>query len=106
MATRINERIPARILRPAEGAATPQPYLDLKAQRFMGVLKHPVARSEMQRKFGVDQRACKVVAEWCAQGDDHPVRAGDLLELAGNSYRILGAKPYPGCYLELYVEDV
>lgn len=105
MATRINERIPARILRPVNGAGKPQPYLDLTAQRFMGVLKHPVPRSEMQQKFGVDRRACKIVTTWCAESDNHPVQAGDLLELSGNSYRILGAKPYPGCYLELYIED-
>jgi len=106
MATRVTERVPAKILRHADGPGEPQLHLELTAQRFMGVLKHPVPRSEMRQKFGVDRRGCKIVTQWCREtAEDQPVRAGDLLELNGQTYSIRGARAYPGCYLELYIED-
>ena len=106
MATRISERVPARILRRVEGQGEPEAHLTLSAQRFMGVLKHPVPRSEMRQKFGLDRRGCKVVAEWCAEAtDDNPVRPGDLLELGGQTYTVCGSRSYPGCYLELYIDE-
>jgi hypothetical protein len=61
----------------------------------------------MLRKFGMDRRGCKVVARWCREADEeHPVRVGDLLEIEGARRAILGVEERPGCYLELYVEEV
>jgi hypothetical protein len=105
MATRITGRVPARVLRPVEGQL--QPLLELSAQRFAGVLKHPVPRTEMIRKFGLDRRGCKLVAEWSRSSDeDHPVKVGDVLEVEGNTYAIVGVVDYPGCFIDLYIDDV
>lgn len=106
MATQISGRVPARILRRVEGSDDYQPLLELMAERFMGVLKHPVPRREMLHKFGLDERGCKVVAEWCdGSPEEHPIRAGDLLEIEEKRHEVLGVIDRPGCYFDLYIQD-
>ncbi|MBV9278512.1 MAG: hypothetical protein JOZ41_00375 [Chloroflexi bacterium] len=106
MVSNVKREVPAKLLRRVEGTGDFQPRLDLVAERFMGVLKRPVPRSEMYRQCGLDQRGCKVVTKWCSEApDDHPVGRGDVLELEGQRYPVCGAKTMPGCYLEIYIEE-
>jgi hypothetical protein len=103
MATGVTERVPIKIVRKASGGAPP--VLALEAERFMGVLRHPVSRGDMLRKFGLDGPGCRITARWCEEApDEHPVQAGDLLELEGKTYELLGTHAMPGCFIELYVE--
>jgi hypothetical protein len=106
MTVHISERIPATVLRRSETTGTIQPQLELSAERFMGVLKHPVVRSEMLEKFGIDRRGCKVVVSWCPDATKNSlVEAGDLLETGDEIHRVLGTKSHPNCYLEIYMEE-
>jgi hypothetical protein len=103
----VQERVPAKVLRRSEQSEDYQPHLDLTALRFSGVLKHPVPRSEMNQKFGIDRRGCRVETRWPAgASDDQPVRGGDRLEIGGNTYEILGAQATPGICLQLYIDDI
>jgi hypothetical protein len=103
MAT-VTERVPIKIVRKVSGGTPSE--LALEAERFMGVLRHPVSRGDMQQKFGIHRPGCRITARWCDEApDEHPVQAGDLLEIEGETYEILGARAMPGCFIELYVED-
>ncbi|MBV9279868.1 MAG: hypothetical protein JOZ41_07290 [Chloroflexi bacterium] len=105
MAVKIRERIPARTLRLSDTGQY-EPQLDLMVGRFMGVLMHPVLRSEMGRLCDLDRRRCKVLAVWPANApDDHPVKAGDVLQIEDRSCPIRGVNEHPRCYLELYVDE-
>jgi hypothetical protein len=73
----------------------------------MGVLLHPVPLSEMMQRCNLDHRGCRVVADWPANAiEDHPVKEGDVVEVADHTYPIRGVKEHPGCYLEMYVDEV
>ena len=103
----VQERVPAKVLRRSEQTGDYQPHLDVTALRFAGVLKHPVPRSEMCNKFGIDRRGCRVETRWPARSpDDQPVKAGDHLEVGGNTYEILGVQATPGICLQLYIDDL
>jgi hypothetical protein len=104
MATGVTERVPVKIVRKASDGTSP--VLEMEAERFMGVLRHPVARADMLHKFGVDQRGCRITARWHGEApDEHPVKAGDLLEIEGESHVIRGVRTMPGCYLEIYTDE-
>lgn len=95
------------ILRCRECSGAYEPHLELKARRFMGVLRHPVPLIEMAQRCGLNHRGCKIIADWPPNPlDDLPVAAGDLLEVEGQTYSIRCVNEHPGCYLELYVDEV
>lgn len=105
MATRVIQTVPAKLLRQS-GNGDYQPCVELSAERFMGVLKHPVPRGEMLKRFGVDRPGCKIQARWCDDVPDRdPVQPGDLLEIEGRHHPIIGAKSYPGCYIEFFIDQ-
>jgi hypothetical protein len=37
--------------------------------------------------------------------DRDPVQPGDLLEIEGRHHPIIGAKSYPGCYIEFLIDQ-
>lgn len=106
MQTRVSERVSVRILRPDSEANELSPVLDLTARRFMGTLMHPVPRSEMAHKWGIDKRACKIVTDWTRDvPDDAPVRPGDIAQIQDRDYLVLAANAVGGCYVEMYVDE-
>ena len=105
MATQITRRVHTTVLRREDGGEY-APHVSLAAERFMGTLFHPVPRSQMLRKFGMDRRGCKITARWCRDdGEEHPVRRGDVVEIEGSRLEVLAVEEHPGCYLELYVDE-
>jgi hypothetical protein len=99
MASGLSSRTPVKVFRPGED----EPYTELSAERFAGSLMHPVPRIEMDRRFGIDQRGCKVVAKW--NDTQRSIENGDLLRVDGETYPICGVVSKPGFYVELYIRE-
>jgi hypothetical protein len=104
MASKISDRVPIRVLPVCQEADAPAPR-ELTGCRFMGVLLHPVPWTEMQRRFNVSHRGCRLVVHWPAEAcGDHPVQAGDVLQVDGTDHTVYGVVERPGCYLEIYLD--
>lgn len=72
----------------------------------MGVLMHPVPWTDMQSRFGVTRPGCRMVVRWqTASPEDHPVKAGDLLQIGDSTHEVCGVVERPGCYLELFFAE-
>jgi hypothetical protein len=95
----LSSRTPVRVFRPGET----EPYAELSAERFAGSLIHPVPRIEMDRRFGIDHRGCKVVARW--NDTEKPIENGDLLGLDDETHPICGVVSRPGFYVEIYFRE-
>lgn len=99
-------RVPARVLRQANGQGDYHPYLTITAHRFAGTLIHPVPLSEMLRTCGINRRGCKIVVEWPARATDNaPIKTGDMLEVGEKTYSVRGVKSLPGAYVEVYIDE-
>jgi hypothetical protein len=98
--TPIDERLPAQIHRPGAHA-----LCELVAERFMGVLVHPVPSGEMQELCGTFQPGGKVLVEW-PRDDEHwrQVLPGDRLVVGDRQLTIRGIYEYPECYVAIYVD--
>lgn len=60
----------------------------------------------MLKRFGVDRPGCKIEARWCDDVPDRdPVQPGDVLEIEGSRHPVVGAKSYPGCFIEFFINE-
>lgn len=101
----VRDREPVRIMRQAKDDGGPA--TELTGRRFMGTLLHPVPPGDMQKQFGVFRRGHRISVEWPASvAAEYPVQAGDSVEVGGRTYQVRGCVERPGCYLDLYVEDM
>jgi hypothetical protein len=106
MAIKVRDRVPIRVLHSREGTDALGPQ-ELRGCRFMGVLMHPVPWTEMQRRFGMSRPGSRIVVEWSDPASDHcAVQAGDLLQIGDETYAVCGVGEHPGCFFEVYVEEV
>ena len=102
---RITEHVSVSMTRPGRVLGKQLKPLELRAERFAGVLKHPVPMIEMARMFDIERPAWKVVAEWDPdRRASYPIEAGDQLEIDGTTYSILGVRQFPRCFLEIYID--
>jgi hypothetical protein len=61
----------------------------------------------MLQRFGINERGCKIVLGWPAgTADTEPVRAGDRVEIADQTYEVRGVKSLRGAYVEIYIDEL
>jgi hypothetical protein len=105
-ATRIDERLPARILRRSDADGHSRQIANVTARRFMDVLFHPVPPLEMQDECGVFRQGGKIFVEWPEDSADWMHAAPtDRLEVEGREFDILAIHDAPPCYSTIYVEQ-
>jgi hypothetical protein len=102
----VRDREPVRITRRGDHDVG-ESGVELTGRRFMGTLLHPVPSGDMQKQFGVFHRGYRISVEWPANvSAEHPVQSGDLIEAGGRTYQVRGCVERPGCYLDIYAEDM
>lgn len=103
----LDERLPARILRPVASVDEDATLCDITVERFMGVLVRPVPPVEMHEVTGSFEHGGKVMVQW---PDDMEgwwaVSPGDQLEVDGRTLTIRKTRDFPVCYAEIYVDGV
>lgn len=104
MAVRVRERIPAHVVH-ADGSVDDQ-QAKLEACRFVGTMLHPVPMSEMARLCGMKRRGYRIVLTWPNCEKDHLIQVGDTVEVDGRSYPVRAVTERPGCYVEIYTEEL
>jgi hypothetical protein len=102
----IVEHAPVRVLGPSTNGGERRVLCEVEAERFMGVLLHPVPALEMYERTGLFRPGANIVILWpedCTRWCSATV--GDELEIGARRFTIRAIRDNPPCYSEVYVDD-